>query len=123
MTICLADRRRLAFERTDLVRAVVRQDETKAAGEPASIFHGHAIDGTLPTSTCDDGELELYASEMGVLSKAKLAAKRLALKGVKSIRELPLGEAEAAARKPILVSRTKEIRSPGKRDERRGNRK
>ena len=84
----------------------------------------HTIDNTCPTSTCDDGELELYASEMGVLSKAKLAAKRLALKGVpKSIRELPLGEAEAAARKPILVSRTKEIRSPGKRDERRGNRK
>lgn len=102
----------------------MRQDETKAAGEPASIFNGRLIDGTLPTSICDDGELEFYASEMGLLSKAKLAAKRAAVKGVpRSIRALPLGELGAAARKPILVSRSKEIRSLGKRDERKGNRK
>ena len=134
MTICLADRRRLTLSEHELVDAdVVRAegfDETRRdICRGRASFHLHTaivqtIDSNLPTSTCDDGELELYASEMGVLSKAKLAAKRLALKGVpKSIRELPLGEAEAAARKPILVSRTKEIRSPGKRDGRRGNRK
>ena len=82
------------------------------------------IDGTLSTSTCDDGELDYHVSEMGVLSKAKLAAKRVALKGVrKSIRDTPLGEAEAAARKPILNSRAKKIRSLKRRDERKGNRK
>ena len=84
----------------------------------------HAIAGTLSTSTCDDGDLDFHASEMGVLSKAKLAAKRVALKGVpNSICELPLGKVGPAARKPILESRSKEIRSPGKRDERKGNRK
>lgn len=102
----------------------MRQDETKAAGEPASIFRVQTIDGTPPTSICDDGELEFHASEMSLLSKAKLAAKRVALKGVaKSIPELPLGEVGAAARKPILVTRTKEIRSTGKGDERKDNRK
>jgi len=103
---------------TDLVH------ETFAAGEPTSIFHGQTIGGTLPTSICDDGELEFHASEMGLLSKAKLAAKRAALNGIpKSICELPLGEVGAAGRKPILVSRTKETRSQRKRDERKGNRK
>ena len=82
----------------------------------------YLIDGT--TSICDDGELEFHASEMGLLSKAKLAAKRAALNGIpKSICELPLGEVGAAGRKPILVSRTKETRSQRKRDERKGNRK
>jgi hypothetical protein len=84
----------------------------------------HAIAGTLSTSTCDDGDLDFHASEMGVLSKAKLAAKRVALKGVpNSIRDTPLGEVEAAARKPILVSRAKKIHSLGRRDENKGNRK
>lgn len=59
---------------------------------------------------------------MRVFSKAKLAAKRAAVKGVpKSTCDLPLGEGEAVSRKPILVSRTKEIRSPEKREERKSN--
>jgi hypothetical protein len=49
-----------------------------------------------------------------MLSKAKLAAKQAALKGVpKSTRDLSLGKVAAAAQKPILISRT---RSPGERN-------
>ena len=69
------------------------------------------------TSTCDDGEPEFHTSEMRVLSKAKLAAKRAAVKGVpKSTRDISLGEVEAAARKHILVSKTLSQRE---RDERK----
>jgi hypothetical protein len=54
---------------------------------------------------------------MRVLSKAKLAAKRAAVKGIpKSARDISLGQVEPAARKPILVSKT---RSQGERDDKR----
>lgn len=118
MTICLADRRRLTLSEHELVDAdVVRAegfDETRRdICRGRASFHLHTaivqtIDSNLPTSTCDDGELESHTSEMGMLSKAKLAAKQAALKGVpKSTRDLSLGKVAAAARKPILVSRTR----------------
>ena len=92
---------------TDRLPMLVRAEDPKhlprERQHPSPHSHirpgNYLIDGT--TSICDDGESESHTSKMRVLSKANLAAKRAAVKGVpKSTCDLPLGE--VAARKPIF---------------------
>jgi len=95
---------------TDLVRAERLDDVTlpRKSQPPTSDIFVWAIDGTLSSPTCNDGELEAYTPKMGAFNKAKLAAKRAAVKGLpKSIRDLSLDRVGAAASKPIYMSRTR----------------
>jgi hypothetical protein len=99
---------------TDLVRAERLDDVTlpRESQPPSSQRHirlgDSPIDGTLSSPTCNDGELEIYTSKMGAFNKAKLAAKRAAVKGLpKSICDLSLDRLGAAASKPTYMSRTR----------------
>jgi hypothetical protein len=95
----------------DLVRAERLDDVTLPRESQPLSSHRHifpATDGTPLQLTCNDGEPEPYTPEMGALNKAKLAAKRAAIKGLPtSTRDLSLVRVGTAASRPGHLSRTR----------------